>query len=484
MDADRGPLSARDRDQSDAGELRQLWHEAGFDDVFDFRQLHRVRSDAKRQNRRVGRIDLGVNRRRRQVGGQKIAGGVDRLLDLLFSDVEADIEAEPQGDDRGAGGALRHHLAQARHLAELPLERRRHRRSHHLRARAWIKGLDLDRRIVDLGQGRERQEPKRQHADEQNRDHQETGRDRTIDEDAGGVHRLAPRRRSVIAPGLASSGWRARGSASTGQAWPGWREPGRGANPRPSRAGLGLPRRCGCGRTLSGAGLVVAAPMMLAGAAGGPGRGSHSALLKPLTASSLRPRGRRVVDDPHLDAVAQTIDAVDHHLVARLQARGDHGVLAVGRPDDHVALGDRRIVVEEIDEIARRAELDRRIGRERRAGHGVDQKADIDELVREQDAIGIVERRPHLDGAGGDVDLAVKGGQRSGRERMDIVAVEHRDRKLDAGIEPRRDARQIALGRREHDADRIDLRDDDDAVGVGGLQIVPGIDEPQARPVR
>ena len=146
MDADGGPLSAGDRNQSDAGELRQLRHEAGFDDVFDFRQLHRVRSDAKRQNRRVGRIDLGVNRRRRQVGGQKIAGGVDRLLDLLFSDVETDIEAEPQGDDRGAGGALRHHLAQARHLAELPLERRRHRRSHHLRARAWIKGLDLDRR--------------------------------------------------------------------------------------------------------------------------------------------------------------------------------------------------------------------------------------------------------------------------------------------------------------------------------------------------
>ena len=144
-------------------------------------------------------------------------------------------------------------------------------------------------------------------------------------------------------------------------AWPDWREPGRRAKPRPSRAGLGLPRRRGgCGRTLSGAGLAVAAPMMLAGAAGGPGRGSHSALLKPLTASSLRPGGRRVVDDLHLDAVAQTIDAVDHHLVARLQARGDHGVLAVGRSDDDVALGDRRIVVEEIDEIARRAELDRR----------------------------------------------------------------------------------------------------------------------------
>ena len=45
-----------------------------------------------------------------------------------------------------------------------------------------------------------------------------------------------------------------------------------------------------------------------------------------------------------LRAVAQPVDAVNHHLVARRQARGDHGVLAVGRPDGDVALGDRRIV--------------------------------------------------------------------------------------------------------------------------------------------
>ncbi len=157
-------------------------------------------------------------------------------------------------------------------------------------------------------------------------------------------------------------------------------------------------------------------------------------------------------------------------------------MLAVGRPDGDVALGDRRIVVEQIDEIARRAELDRRIGRERHARHRVDQKPDVDELLREQDPVGIVERRPHLDGAGGHVDLAVKGGQRPGRQRMDIVPVEHRDRKLRVGIEPRRDALQIVLGRREHDADRIDLGDDDDAGGVGGLQVVSRIDEPEPHP--
>ena len=240
VDADGGPLSPRDRHQSDAGELRQFRHEAGFDDVLDVGQLHRVRSDAKRQNRGVGRIDLGVDRRRRQVGWQKIACGVDRRLHLLLGDVETDVEAEPQGDDRRPGGALRHHLAQARHLAELPLERRRHRRSHHLRARARIEGLNLDRRIVDLGQGRERQEAKRQDADEQNRDHQETGRDRTIDEDAGGVHHPAPGGGGGVvispgpeparrAPGSAGSGWRWTAARS---AWPHW-PAGRSEKPLP-----------------------------------------------------------------------------------------------------------------------------------------------------------------------------------------------------------------------------------------------------------
>ena len=65
---------------------------------------------AERQDRRVGGVDLGVDRRRRQVGGQQIARRVDRRLHLLLGDVDADIEAEPQRDDRGAGRTLRRHL--------------------------------------------------------------------------------------------------------------------------------------------------------------------------------------------------------------------------------------------------------------------------------------------------------------------------------------------------------------------------------------
>ena len=39
-------------------------------------------------------------------------------------------------------------------LAELPLQRRRHRCGHHIGAGAGIKRLDLDRRVIDFGQRR------------------------------------------------------------------------------------------------------------------------------------------------------------------------------------------------------------------------------------------------------------------------------------------------------------------------------------------
>ena len=60
------------------------------------------------QYSRIGPIHWrGVDRRGQVEQGEKIARGVDRLLHLLLGNVEADVQAEPQGDDRGAGGARR-----------------------------------------------------------------------------------------------------------------------------------------------------------------------------------------------------------------------------------------------------------------------------------------------------------------------------------------------------------------------------------------
>ena len=92
-DPHRRPLAAADADEADAGKLRDLLRQAGVDEILDLRQRHGLRGQPQRQDRRVGRIDLGVDRRRGQVGRQQVAGGVDRGLHFLLGDVERNRQA-------------------------------------------------------------------------------------------------------------------------------------------------------------------------------------------------------------------------------------------------------------------------------------------------------------------------------------------------------------------------------------------------------
>ena len=52
----------------------------------------------KRENRRVGGVDLVVGRRVRHVLWQNAAGGVDRRLDVLRRGVDVAVEIELQND--------------------------------------------------------------------------------------------------------------------------------------------------------------------------------------------------------------------------------------------------------------------------------------------------------------------------------------------------------------------------------------------------
>ena len=189
-DADARPLSATDADEADAGDLRDFFGQPRLGETFDIGQLQRARRDRQRQDGRVGGIDLGIDRRCGQIGGQQISGGIDGGLNLLLGDIEADVEAEAQGDHRCAGGAFRRHLIEARHLTELHLERCRDRRGHDLRTGARIEGLHLDRRIIDFRQGGKRQKAVSDDADEQDRRHQQGRCDRTKDEDTRGTQRI------------------------------------------------------------------------------------------------------------------------------------------------------------------------------------------------------------------------------------------------------------------------------------------------------
>ncbi len=127
LDAHRRPLAAIDADEPDAGQLRDLLRQPRIGEVLDLVEGQRLGRQGERQDRRVGRIDLGIDRRRRQIGRKQIAGRIDRRLHFLLGDIEADRQVELQGDDRRAGGTRRRHLVEARHLPELPFERRRHR---------------------------------------------------------------------------------------------------------------------------------------------------------------------------------------------------------------------------------------------------------------------------------------------------------------------------------------------------------------------
>ena len=120
----RRTVTAADADEADAAQLRDFLGEPGFAQILKLGERQRFGRHRERHDRRVGRVDLGIDRRDRQIAGQQIVGRVDGGLNLLFGDVEAQIEAELQSDDRGAGGACRRHLVEARHLSKLPLQRR------------------------------------------------------------------------------------------------------------------------------------------------------------------------------------------------------------------------------------------------------------------------------------------------------------------------------------------------------------------------
>src|SRR5439155_6835757 len=113
LDAHRGLLSAGERDETDAWELRDLLDEAGVGEVLDGRERQRRRRETEREDRRVRGIHLAVDGRVGKIAWQERRGRVDRGLDLLLGDVERQREVELQRDDRAAARARRRHLLQA-----------------------------------------------------------------------------------------------------------------------------------------------------------------------------------------------------------------------------------------------------------------------------------------------------------------------------------------------------------------------------------
>ena len=168
----RGTLATRKRHQPDAWYLRYFLRNARVHQVLHTWHRHCFRRDANGQDRCVGRVHFAIGRWRGQIGRQQIAPRVDGCLHLLFGDIERKRQFELQRDDRRATGAGRRHLLQARHLSKLALQWRGDAGSHDVGTGTRIKGDDLNGRVIDFRQRRERQLLIGKKTGEQDCDHQ------------------------------------------------------------------------------------------------------------------------------------------------------------------------------------------------------------------------------------------------------------------------------------------------------------------------
>ena len=105
LNAHRGLLPAGDGDQAHAGDLGDLLRQVGVGRVFDLVQRKGVGVERQRHDRRVGGVDLAIDGRIGQVGGQKAVAGVDGRLHLLLGHVDVLVEIEFQRDDRAAAAS-------------------------------------------------------------------------------------------------------------------------------------------------------------------------------------------------------------------------------------------------------------------------------------------------------------------------------------------------------------------------------------------
>lgn len=110
----------------------------------------------------------------------------------------------------------------------------------------------------------------------------------------------------------------------------------------------------------------------------------------------------------------------------------------------------------------------------------VDEKMNIHKLIGEEQVLAVVEDGFELVSAGSGVDLVVDGEKFTGLDFVGVITVEGLDTELATAAQLRGDLRKLVLRKGKDNGDGLKLGDDEQAVGVAGVNNVAGIHEAEA----
>ena len=144
-------LAAEHLHLRDAADLRDPLGDARFRVLVERPRRHRRRRDDQIEDRLIGRVDLGEDRRRGHALRQQARRLRDGALHVDGGAVEAPVQRELERDLRRAERVDRGHRLEAGDRRELILERRRHRGAHRFGVGAGQLRRDEQRREVDVG---------------------------------------------------------------------------------------------------------------------------------------------------------------------------------------------------------------------------------------------------------------------------------------------------------------------------------------------
>src|SRR5260370_41286674 len=109
----------------------------------------------------------------------------------------------------------------------------------------------------------------------------------------------------------------------------------------------------------------------------------------------------------------------------------------------------------------------------------------VDELVGKEAAVFVVEDSFQLIGTGGDINLVVDGEELAAGNFDGVIAVERFDSKIGVPLAQLvENLRELILRQRENYGDGLDLRNDQQPIGVRGVDNVSGIDQAKAYAAR